>query len=122
MAAALGGRALPIDVADRTSIAAALAVLAAEGVGVDVLVNNAGAAESAPLGKSTDELWDRMMAVNASGAFALCRALVPGMIARGFGRVINVASNAGRTGYAYSTTYCAATPDGWRGVRPQPER
>jgi NAD(P)-dependent dehydrogenase (short-subunit alcohol dehydrogenase family) len=108
VAAALGGRALPLDVADRASIAAALGALAAEGVSVDVLVNNAGAAESAPLGKSTDELWDRMIAVNASGAFALCRALVPPMITRGFGRVINVASNAGRTGYAYSTTYCAA--------------
>jgi NAD(P)-dependent dehydrogenase (short-subunit alcohol dehydrogenase family) len=109
-AAALGheARALPLDVADRASIAAALGALAAEGVHVDVLVNNAGAAESAPLGKSTDELWDRMMAVNASGAFALCRALVPAMMTRGFGRVINVASNAGRTGYAYSTTYCAA--------------
>jgi NAD(P)-dependent dehydrogenase (short-subunit alcohol dehydrogenase family) len=108
VAASLGGRALPLDVADRASIAAALATLAAEGVHVDVLVNNAGAAESAPLARSTDELWDRMIAVNASGAFALCRALVPAMIPRGFGRVINVASNAGRTGYAYSTTYCAA--------------
>ena len=110
VAASLGGSAiaLAVDVADRPSIASALAALAADNVHIDVLVNNAGAAESAPLGKSTDELWDRMMAVNASGAFALCRALVPPMIARGFGRVINVASNAGRTGYAYSTTYCAA--------------
>jgi NAD(P)-dependent dehydrogenase (short-subunit alcohol dehydrogenase family) len=104
----LGGLALPLDVADRASIASALAALQAQGVHVDVLVNNAGAAESAPLDKTTDELWDRMLAVNAGGAFALCRALVPGMIARGFGRVINVASNAGLTGYAYSAAYCAA--------------
>ena len=108
VAASLGGRALPLDVSDRASIAAALAALAAEGVRVDVLVNNAGAAESAPLDKSSDELWDRMLAVNVGGAFALCRALVPPMIARGFGRVINVASNAGLTGYAYSAAYCAA--------------
>ena len=104
----LGGLALPLDVADRASIASALAALEAQGVHVDVLVNNAGAAESAPLDKTSDELWDRMLAVNAGGAFALCRALVPGMIARGFGRVINVASNAGLTGYAYSAAYCAA--------------
>ena len=89
-------------------IAAALAALAADGIRVDVLVNNAGAAESAPLDRTTDELWDRMMAVNAGGAFALCRALLPPMIAAGWGRVVNVASNAGLTGYAYSAAYCAA--------------
>jgi NAD(P)-dependent dehydrogenase (short-subunit alcohol dehydrogenase family) len=104
----LKGRALPLDVADRASIAAALAVLQADGTAVDVLVNNAGAAESAPLDRTPDELWDRMMAVNAGGAFALCRALLPPMIARGWGRVVNVASNAGLTGYAYSTAYCAS--------------
>jgi NAD(P)-dependent dehydrogenase (short-subunit alcohol dehydrogenase family) len=107
-AAALRGRALPLDVADRRSIAAALERLAADGVRIDVLVNNAGAAESAPLERTTDELWDRMMAVNAGGAFALCRALVPPMVAAGWGRVVNVASNAGLTGYAYSSAYCAA--------------
>jgi NAD(P)-dependent dehydrogenase (short-subunit alcohol dehydrogenase family) len=108
VAASLSGRALPLDVTDRASIASALGALEALGVHVDVLVNNAGGAESAPIDRSTDELWDRMLAVNASGAFALCRALVPPMIAAGFGRVINVASNAGLTGYSYSTTYCAA--------------
>jgi NAD(P)-dependent dehydrogenase (short-subunit alcohol dehydrogenase family) len=107
-ASAFGGIALPLDVADRASIAEALAKLGAEGVHVDILVNNAGAAESAPLERTTDELWDRMLAVNAGGAFALCRALVPPMIATGWGRVVNVASNAGLTGYAYSTAYCAA--------------
>lgn len=104
----LGGRALPLDVTDRASIASALAALEAEGVRIDVLVNNAGAAESAPLDRTSDELWDRMMSVNAGGPFALCRALIPPMIAAGWGRVVNVASNAGLTGYAYSAAYCAA--------------
>jgi NAD(P)-dependent dehydrogenase (short-subunit alcohol dehydrogenase family) len=108
VAAALGGRALTLDVTDRASIAAGLATLAGEGTHVDILVNNAGAAESAPLERTSDELWDRMIAVNAGSAFALCRALVPAMVARGWGRVVNVASNAGLTGYAYSTAYCAA--------------
>jgi len=107
-AAALSGLALPVDVADRTSIAAALEALRRDGVHVDVLVNNAGAAESAPLDRTSDELWDRMLAVNAGGAFALCRALIPPMIAAGWGRVINVASNAGLTGYAYTAAYCAS--------------
>ena len=107
-ASALGGLAVPMDVTERTSIAAALAELRAAGVHVDVLVNNAGAAESAPLDRTSDELWDRMMAVNAGGAFSLCRALIPPMIAAGWGRVVNVASNAGLTGYAYSAAYCAA--------------
>jgi 3-hydroxybutyrate dehydrogenase len=108
VAGALGGTALAVDVADRASIAAALAALREAGIHVDVLVNNAGAAESAPLDRTSDELWDRMLAVNAGGAFALCRALLPPMIAAGWGRVINVASNAGLTGYAYSSAYCAA--------------
>jgi NAD(P)-dependent dehydrogenase (short-subunit alcohol dehydrogenase family) len=77
-------------------------------VHVDVLVNNAGGAESAPLERTTDDLWDRLMALNAGGAFSLCRALIPPMIAKGWGRVVNVASNAGLTGYAYSAAYCAA--------------
>lgn len=109
-AAALAGLALPMDLADRASLARGLATLK-EGLGVervDVLVNNAGTAESAPVGKTSDELWDRMMAVNVHAAFALMRALVPPMIEAGFGRVINVASNAGLIGYAYSTAYCAS--------------
>jgi NAD(P)-dependent dehydrogenase (short-subunit alcohol dehydrogenase family) len=104
-AAELGGIALVMDVADRASIVAALASI--EGP-VDVLVNNAGAAESAPLERTSDELWDRMMAVNATSTFTLCRALLPPMVARGYGRVVNVASNAGLTGYAYSAAYCAS--------------
>jgi 3-hydroxybutyrate dehydrogenase len=108
VAFSLGGRTLPVDVTDRAAVTAALAALAADGIQIDVLVNNAGAAESAPLARTTDALWDQMLAVNATAAFTLCRALVPGMVARGWGRVVNVASNAGLTGYAYSAAYCAA--------------
>jgi NAD(P)-dependent dehydrogenase (short-subunit alcohol dehydrogenase family) len=53
-------------------------------------------------------MWDWMMAVNAGSAFALCRALMPPMIEAGWGRVVNLASNAGLTGYAYSAAYCAS--------------
>jgi len=108
VASATGGVALHMDVADRASIAAGLDVLKGRGIHVDVLVNNAGASESAPFDRTTDEIWDRMLAVNVTSAFALCRALIPPMITKGFGRVINIASNAGLTGYAYTAAYCAS--------------
>jgi NAD(P)-dependent dehydrogenase (short-subunit alcohol dehydrogenase family) len=108
VAAAVKGVAVVMDVADRGSIGAGLAVVEEHVGRIDVLVNNAGAAESAPLGRTSDELWDAMMAVNATSTFTLCRALVPAMVKNGWGRVVNVASNAGLTGYAYSAAYCAA--------------
>jgi NAD(P)-dependent dehydrogenase (short-subunit alcohol dehydrogenase family) len=107
-AAALGGVAIRLDVGDRGELAGALGSVRERLGHIDLLVNNAGVAESAPLDRTSDALWDRMLAVNVTGAFALCRALIPPMIQRGFGRVVNVASNAGLMGYAYSTAYCAS--------------
>lgn len=108
VAQATGGVALRLDVTDRAAVSAAIEALSGRGLHIDVLVNNAGAAESAPFDKTPDAIWDQMMAVNATSAFLLCRALIPKMIARGFGRAVNVASNAGLTGYAYSSAYCAS--------------
>lgn len=107
-AQALGGVAIRMDAADRASVRAALDALKMRSEDVDVLVNNAGFAESVPYERTDDDLWDRLMEVNVTSAFALCRALVPGMIERGFGRVVNIASNAGLTGYGYSVAYCAS--------------
>ena len=75
---------------------------------VDVLVNNAGLAESVPFERTTDAVWERAMALNVTAPFRLCRRLVPAMAARGWGRVVNVASNAGLRGYAYTAAYCAS--------------
>ena len=75
---------------------------------VAVLVNNAGIAESAALDRTTDEIWDRIIELDVTAPFRITRAVVPGMIKAGWGRVINIASNAGITGYGYSTAYCAA--------------
>jgi NAD(P)-dependent dehydrogenase (short-subunit alcohol dehydrogenase family) len=75
---------------------------------VDVLVNNAGIAESAPLADTDDAMWDRIVEVNATAPFRLTRALVPVMVTAGWGRVVTIASNAGLTGYGYTTAYCAA--------------
>ncbi|MBL0213295.1 MAG: SDR family NAD(P)-dependent oxidoreductase [Myxococcales bacterium] len=98
------GVAIKLDLMDR---AATDEVLASVGH-VDVLVNNAGAAESASLEKTTDELWDRIIELDATAAFRVARALVPGMVKAGWGRVINIASNAGVSGYGYTAAYCAA--------------
>lgn len=103
-----GGLAVRADLSDRASTDAALATLAERAGHVDLLVNNAGISEGAPLDRTSDELWDRILETNATSAFRLCRALVPAMVKAGFGRVVNVASNAGVSGYGYTVAYCAS--------------
>lgn len=100
----IGGVALQVDLCDRRETDEVLASVGH----VDVLVNNAGAAESAPIERTTDEMWDRIVELNATAPFRVTRALVPSMIATKWGRVINIASNAGVSGYGYTTAYCAA--------------
>ena len=75
---------------------------------IDILINNAGRASSAPFLKTDSELWRQMLAVNLDGTFHCTQAALPGMLAAGWGRVVNVASTAGLTGYAYVSAYCAA--------------
>jgi NAD(P)-dependent dehydrogenase (short-subunit alcohol dehydrogenase family) len=74
----------------------------------DILVNNAGGAATASFLKSDRDLLRRMLALNVESANEAMRAALPGMIERGFGRVINVASTAGLKGYAYASAYAAA--------------
>jgi len=97
-----------MDAADPASVDAALGGIARAGLAVDVLVNNAGIAESAPLARTDLELWQRHLAINATAAFLLCRALVPGMLERKWGRVVNVASTAGLDGAPYIAAYSAS--------------
>jgi NAD(P)-dependent dehydrogenase (short-subunit alcohol dehydrogenase family) len=73
-----------------------------------ILVNAAGIAASAPFLKSDDALFERMWRVNVMGAVATTRAVLPGMMAAGFGRVVNIASTAALKGYPYVTAYAAA--------------
>lgn len=75
---------------------------------VNILVNNAGIAESAPLAKTDDEMWQRHMAINLSGTFYCMREALPPMIERGWGRVVNIASIAGKTGAPYIAAYSAS--------------
>lgn len=96
--------ALVCDVADRQSVA-----LMFERVGdVDILVNNAGIAESATVVNTTDELWDKHISINLSGTFYCTRAALPAMLKKGWGRVINIASIAGKTGAPYIAAYSAS--------------
>src|SRR5918993_1271092 len=97
------------DVSDSASVRAAFAACeGAFGRGPDILVNNAGIAESAPLVRTDDELWQRLIGVNLSGVFYCTRAALPSMIGRGWGRVINVASVAAKTGAPYISAYAAS--------------
>lgn len=75
---------------------------------VDILVNNAGQARSAPFLKTDQALWQDMLAVNLGGTFHCIHAALPDMLASGWGRIVNVASTAGLTGYRYVSAYCAA--------------
>jgi len=77
------------------------------GVQVDILVNNAGVAHSAPLKAITLEDWNRLFAVNVTGTFLCTQAFVPAMAAAGWGRVVNVASIAGKMGAPYIAAYAA---------------
>jgi 3-hydroxybutyrate dehydrogenase len=75
---------------------------------VDILVNNAGASTSAPLAKITLEEWNRMLTVNATSTFLCTQAALPGMIERGHGRIVNIASVAALSGGRYIAAYAAA--------------
>ncbi|HEY5355563.1 MAG TPA: SDR family NAD(P)-dependent oxidoreductase [Streptosporangiaceae bacterium] len=96
------------DVTDATAVSAALA-----GIGpVDILVNSAGiVGPNKPLWEISDEEWAATFAVNVTGTFHMCRAAVPGMQDRGWGRIVNLASMAGKDGNprlsAYSATKAA---------------
>jgi len=78
------------------------------GRGPDILVNNAGIAESATLVNTDDELWHRHLNTNLSGTFYCTRAALPSMIQERWGRIINVASIAGKTGAPYISAYAAS--------------
>ncbi|MEJ1168053.1 SDR family NAD(P)-dependent oxidoreductase [Variovorax sp. CCNWLW235] len=96
------------DVADAQAVQAAFAQARAERGPVAILVNNAGAAESAPFLKTSVELWQRMLSVNLTGSFLCAQAALPDMLEAGWGRIVNIASTAGQKGYAYVAAYTAA--------------
>jgi NAD(P)-dependent dehydrogenase (short-subunit alcohol dehydrogenase family) len=109
-ARARGGRshAVALDVADPGAVRAAVAEVAAVLGPVDVLVNNAGIAESAAFAKSDLPHWEKHLKINATGPYLLTREVLPGMLQRGWGRIINMASLAGLFGSPYVAAYTAS--------------
>jgi NAD(P)-dependent dehydrogenase (short-subunit alcohol dehydrogenase family) len=97
-----------VDVTDEASVRGAFSAARERHGPIDILVNNAGQAESAPFGKTELALFQRMIAANLTGTFLCAREALPDMLARGAGRIVNVASTAGLVGYAYVSAYCAA--------------
>ncbi|MGA3403919.1 MAG: SDR family NAD(P)-dependent oxidoreductase, partial [Acetobacteraceae bacterium] len=100
----LGARVAVADVTDHAALRDAIASLGP----CDILVNNAGAAISRPFAKHTVADFQAMLAVNLLSAVTACQAVLPDMRARGFGRIVNIASTAGLKGYPYVTAYVAA--------------
>ncbi|MCB1995161.1 MAG: SDR family oxidoreductase [Burkholderiaceae bacterium] len=96
------------DVSDPTQVAALFAAARERFGPVQVLVNNAGQAATAPVHKTDDALWARMLAVNLTGTFLCMREALADMRASGAGRIVNIASTAGQRGYAYCAAYAAA--------------
>lgn len=92
------------DVGEEASVEAAFGAIGP----VDILINNAGQVETAPLARTSLEIWQRLLQVNLTGTFLCSRAVLPGMSERRFGRIVNVASTAALKGYAYVAAYCAA--------------
>lgn len=96
------------DVTDAASVEAGVARAVERFGDIAVLVNCAGEAPSAPFERTDQQTWDRALGVNLTGAFLATQAALPSLKRAGNGRIINIASTAGLTGYAYVTAYCAA--------------
>jgi 2-hydroxycyclohexanecarboxyl-CoA dehydrogenase len=108
VAAEIGGAAFELDVRSTSSVAGAIQAAESELGPADVLVNNAGYDEFAFFTTTDEGLWDRVLAVNLRGVIAVTHAVLPGMQERGRGRIVNVASEAGRVGSHGSAVYSAA--------------
>jgi 3-hydroxybutyrate dehydrogenase len=101
--------AIECDVASSESVKSAFAHAAEQfGGGPDILVNNAGIAQTAPLAKTSEAMWQRHLEVNLTGTYRCTHSALPVMIERGWGRIINVASIAGKTGAPYIAAYAAS--------------
>ncbi len=107
-AQSLAAQVVPMDVADAESVSAAFSRAATAAGPVHILINNAGVAASAPFARTDLALWTRMLNINLTGTYLCCREVMAGMLEHGYGRIVNIASAAGLTGYAYVTAYCAA--------------
>jgi 2-hydroxycyclohexanecarboxyl-CoA dehydrogenase len=106
---AAGGHAAAFkcDITDRAAVDAAVAATEAQLGPIDVLVNNAGWDVFKPFTKTTPEQWERLIAINLTGALHMHHAVLPGMAARKSGRIVNISSDAARVGSSGEAVYAA---------------
>jgi 3-oxoacyl-[acyl-carrier protein] reductase len=106
----LRGRSLPVptDVSDEAAVENLVRAASRELGPVDLLVNNAGIVERRSLVETDAGIWDRTLDVNLKGAFLCTRAVLPSMLERGRGRIVNVSSISGKVGTPLLTAYCAS--------------
>src|SRR5690606_124212 len=104
-----GAKANPytVDITDLAAVRKAVEALEADAGPIDVLVNNAGWDKAAPFLASTPELWKQLIDINLYGPINMHYAVLPGMVARRRGRVVNIASDAGRVGSSGESVYSA---------------
>ncbi len=110
VAASIGGSAfgLVFDITDRASVEAGVATVLAKTGRIDILVNNAGiGGKAAPIWEQTDEDWEKILRINLTGIFLPCRAVINHMRERKYGRIVNLASIAGKEGNPNMTGYSA---------------
>lgn len=100
--------AIEADVSRRGEVAAMVGRAIGEFGRIDILVNNAGIGPECPLDELTEDIWDQVMAVNLKGQFLVCQAVVPHMLAAGYGRIVNIGSEQGLIGAVGLTAYCAS--------------
>lgn len=107
---AAGGTALAVhaDVTDTGSVQDAVKTVAAELGAVEIAVNNAGWDDFMNFVDTTEDFWDRVLDINFKGMLRVTHTVVPGMIERGFGRVVNIGSDAGRVGSSLEAVYSGA--------------
>jgi len=103
-----GAHAVAVDVVDADAVQQAFAQARAVNGPIDILINNAGQAVSAPFGKTSLALWQSMLDVNLTGTFLCTQQSLPDMQNAKRGRIVNIASTAGQRGYAYVAAYAAA--------------
>ncbi|MBI3635692.1 MAG: SDR family oxidoreductase [Candidatus Rokubacteria bacterium] len=97
--------ALPVDLTRRAQVETAIAEIVAQWGGLDIVVNNAGWDRLEPFLESAEETWEKIIAINFKSVLYVCRATLPLLIARGGGRVVSIASDAGRVGSTGEAVY-----------------
>ncbi len=107
-AAAIGGLAVHLDVTDGGSVDAAVNKAERKLGPINILVNNAGWDEFRPFLQTDEELWDRLIDVNFKGCLRCCHRVVPRMVDTGYGRVVNIGSDAARVGSSLEAVYSGA--------------